>query len=413
MMQSQSEAIQQYSAAPVACPTIEYIATADGARIAVKRRPVLGGVPVVMAHGLSANADQWDLPEVQTPAFNYCSIASRLHESGFDLWMLNFRGCGWPTMWSEPPPHQRDWNVDHYITLDLPVVLEHVARVTGQRPLVIAQSMGALVLGAYLVGSVREGGDMPGPARIVLSEDAAIERQLALRGCVFIEMPAALRWPASIYQDGRLEWGRLLREWIRNDAAKNFSYEILSRFQWLEAPLTAAGRIPLERLRPKPGRPALWQRLPGRWQERGRQLQMQALQGLLDVSSVVTGSINHRAEVLHHGRRLIIDGVQAGVLRQLAKGVRTRAFVSDTDLPGVVYSDHYERISLPALCIAGGRDRVANATVMKEAFFERIRSADKQFLPFESLSHGEFGLAPITCELVYPHILQWLRARAS
>ena len=92
---------------------------------------------------------------------------------------------------------------------------------------------------------------------------------------------------------------------------------------------------------------------------------------------------------------------------------RTRAFVSDTDLPGVVYSDHYERISLPALCIAGGRDRVANATVMKEAFFERIRSADKQFLPFESLSHGEFGLAPITCELVYPHILQWLRARAS
>jgi pimeloyl-ACP methyl ester carboxylesterase len=405
--------VQQYSTAQVSCPVIECVSTVDGARISVKRRPVPGGVPVVMLHGLGANADQWDLPEVQTPEFHYYSIASRLQESGLDLWMLNFRGCGWPTMFSEPPPHERDWNVDHYITFDLPAVLEHVARVTGQRPLVMAQSMGAMVLGAHLVGAVREGGDTLGSARIVLSEDVAVERQLALRGCVFIEMPAALRWPASIYQDGRLEWRRLLREWMRNDTETNYPFEILSRFHWLEAPLTAAGRIPLERLRPMPWRRDWWQRLPGKWQERGRRLQMRAMQGLLDLSSAVTGSINHRAEVLHHGRRMIMDRLQAGVLRQFAKGVRARAFVSDTGLPDVVYSNHYERIVLPALCIAGGRDRIANATVMKEAFFDRIRSADKQFLPFESLSHGEFGVAPITCELLYPRILDWLRAHAG
>jgi len=140
---------------------------------------------------------------------------------------------------------------------------------------------------------------------------------------------------------------------------------------------------------------------------------MRTMQTLLNLSSAVTGAINHRAEVIHLGRRMVLDRMQAGALRQFAKGVRAGAWVSDTGLPDVVYSDHYERIALPALCLAGGRDRIANATVMKQAFFERMRSADKQFLLFESLSHGEFGVAPITCELVYPHILEWLRAHAE
>jgi pimeloyl-ACP methyl ester carboxylesterase len=393
--------------------SIEYVATADGARIAVKRRPVPGGVPVVMVHGLGANANQWDLPEVQTPEFHYRSPASQLQESGLDLWMLNFRGYGWPAMYSEPPAHERDWNVDHYITYDLPAVLEHVARVSGQKPLVMAQSMGAIVLGAHLVGAVREGGGGLASARIVLSETAAIERQRALRGCVFIEMPAVLRWPASIYQDGRLKWGQLLRELMRNDADANYPFEILSRLRWLEILITAAGRIPLERLRPASERPDWWQRLPGQWQDRGRRLHMLAMQRVLNLSAGLTGSINHRAEVFRNGRRMVIDRLQAGVLRQFAKSIRAGVLVSDTGSPGVVYSDHYERIVLPLLCIAGGRDRIANAAVMKDAFFERVRSADKQFLLFEHLSHGEFGIAPISCELVYPRIVEWLRLHAS
>jgi hypothetical protein len=65
------------------------------------------------------------------------------------------------------------------------------------------------------------------------------------------------------------------------------------------------------------------------------------------------------------------------------------------------------------LCLVGGRDRIANAAVTKEVFFQRVQSADKKFLLFSSLSHGEFGIAPITCELVYPPILDWVRAHAG
>jgi pimeloyl-ACP methyl ester carboxylesterase len=394
-----------------AAETLVHIPTADGARLAVKRRPVAGGVPVVLAHGLGANANQWDLPEVRTAAFQYCSFASQLQEHGFDVWMLNFRGCGWPSMLSEPPAQQRDWNVDHYITCDLPAVIDHVARVTGERPLAIGQSMGAVTLGAYLIGAVREQ-DASGAERIVLSERAAVARQEALRGAVFIEMPAVLKWPASCYRDGRLDWRRLLGTW-RRDSQSNVAFEMLSRALWLEKPLTAAGRIPLERLRPKPGRRDWWQRLPAPWQQRGRDLHMGALQRLLDLSSAVTGAYHHRAEVLHHGRRLMMDGTQAGVLRQFAKCIRSAAFVSDTGAPDVVYSDHYERIVLPALCTAGGRDRIANAGVTNELFFQRIRSADKEFVLFEELAHGEFGVAPVTCELAYPPILAWLHKHAQ
>jgi pimeloyl-ACP methyl ester carboxylesterase len=398
---------------PVARALIEYVSTADGARIAVKRRPVAGGMPVVLVHGLGTNGDQWDLPEVKTPDFHYRSLASRLEESGLDLWILNFRGCGWPAMHSAPPGHQRDWNVDHYITYDLPAVLEHVARATGQKPVVIGQSMGALVLAAHLVGAVREAGDDPGSSRIVLSQDAAAHRQAALRGAIFIEMPAALKWPSSLYRNDRLEWRQLLRNPMRGDPETNHLFEILSRWRWLERPVTAVGRIPLERLRSARQRRDWWRRLPGKWQDHGRRWHTKATQRLLDASSVVTGARHHRAEVVYHVKRMTMDGLQAGVLRQFGKCVRSSAFVSDTGSPDVVYSDHYEQIELPLLCIVGGRDRIANATVTQEVFFQRVRSADKQFLLFSSLSHGEFGIAPISCELVYPPILDWLHAHAE
>jgi hypothetical protein len=46
-------------------------------------------------------------------------------------------------------------------------------------------------------------------------------------------------------------------------------------------------------------------------------------------------------------------------------------------------------------------------------FFQRIASADKEFVLFEELAHGEFGVAPVTCELAYPPILAWLHKHAQ
>jgi len=61
--------------------------------------------------------------------------------------------------------------------------------------------------------------------------------------------------------------------------------------------------------------------------------------------------------------------------------------------------------------VQGGRDRIANAEVTRTAFFERIPAADKRFLFYEEIAHGELEAAPIASEMVYPKIRAWLDER--
>lgn len=107
------------------------------------------------------------------------------------------------------------------------------------------------------------------------------------------------------------------------------------------------------------------------------------------------------------------DHIQSGVLAQLAASVRRRTFVSALGAPEYDYSAHYERIVAPLLVILGGRDRIANAAVTREVFFERISSRDKELLEFEQLAHGEFAYTLEACRCVYPAVLEWLVCRRS
>jgi alpha-beta hydrolase superfamily lysophospholipase len=387
---------------------LEFVTTADGARLAVKRR-CAAGTPIIFLHGLAVNADLWDLPAIRGPDFEYRSLASILHEAGYDLWLANFRGHGAPRMLSKPPAGQADWSVDHFVLLDLPAVVEHVSHATGRRPFVIGASMGSMTLAGFAEGAELVG--VGGQAHIVADPELAARRAAQLAGAVFVEFPAALRWPSSAYDPaGNVDLKAFLRDFLRTDADVNYPFELLARWGWLETLIAEAGDVPLGWLRREPG-PSWWANLPPPLAESLAGVERNVAQAMLRLAGRFTGARNYRADVLLRGRRYIMDHMKAGVLAQMAKSVRAGAFVSAFGTPDHVYSDHYSNVAVPTLVVAGGRDRIANPAVTREVFFERIQAADKTFRLYPEIAHGEFEAAPIATEQVYPEIRSWLDAR--
>jgi alpha-beta hydrolase superfamily lysophospholipase len=427
---------------------IVHAITADGARVAVKHRANRGGPPVIFLHGLAVNADLWNLPEVRGTDFHYRSLASLLHAVGYDIWLVNLRGHGAPRMYSAPAPEQDDWCLDHFILYDLPAVVDHVVGETGRRPFIIGASMGAMTLAGYLegtrlvtqpsegsshqgirvaLGSPEPTGEcaVPDPSlprsldpsisdHIIADPQLAADRQARLAGAVFVEFPAALRWPDSLYDGaGRLRWRALLRDWWRNDGDVNYPFELVARWGWLHALLRAAGQVRVNVLGHDAERGPWYKRwrLPLPLSTNIERAERLVLQAALSVAGTFTGATHHRAEVMLSGHRYVLDHMKAGVLCQLAKCVRQGAFVSALGTPDHVYSDHYELLNLPILVVQGGRDRIANAEVTRTAFFERVRSKDRQWLLYPEIAHGELEAAPIATERVYPAIVNWVTAR--
>lgn len=388
---------------------IERITTRDGASIACKRRPA-AGPPVIFVHGIAVNADIWDIPEIHGADFVFRSLSSMLAECGCDIWLMNLRGHGAPHMHSAPPAGQTDWCVDHFILQDLPAVVEHVNRVTGRPAALIGSSMGSMTIAAYLQGAVSVG---YGALQTIIADEAAARHRAKLVcGAVYMEMPAALRWPDSLYDDrGALRWAELLRGWKRTDPRQNFPFEWLARAGWVHLALDALGEIRLDWLRPgdRDGveAPAVV-RSAESLRSFSQNVKRQAMQWF---STNFKGAREFCPETFLDGVLYAADHMKAGVLRQMAKSVRARAFISAMGSPDHVYSDFYDAIESPALVIAGGCDRIANPDVIRGVFFDRIGSRDKTLRIFDQISHGEFEYSPAASREVYPVIADWIQAR--
>lgn len=390
---------------------IERVITSDGASIAVKRRPS-SGPPVILLHGLAVNADIWDIGSIRGAGFEFRGLAPTLSDAGFDLWLANLRGHGAPHMLSEPPAGQSDWCVDHFVCFDLPAVVDHVRQTRGQNPFVVGSSMGAMTLAAYLTGATLRTEN--GREQIAADSVLAATRREQIAGGVFIEFPAELRWPDSMYDaQGRIRWNDFLDGWRRTDSNVNFAFEWLSRAAWIEAMLAAVGEVRLDWLRPDGGA-SRWREVVPRPIADAWQWTEGALTNLAKLyASQFKGAVHFCPETFRDGLLTAVDHMKSGVLKQMGKSVRARSFVSFLGEQDHHYPSGYQRIETPTLVIVGGRDRIANSRVTREAFFDRIGSPDKTFREFPELAHGEFEYAPLAGREVYPLIRDWLLSRSN
>lgn len=119
-----------------------FVRTEDGWSIALSRlraEPGPGaGMPVICAPGLACNSRLFDLLPQR-------SLARHLTKSGFDVWMLDYRGLGAS---QRPRWLERGWDFgfEAYAHLDAVAGLRHVLATTGRdQALWVGHSMGGLV----------------------------------------------------------------------------------------------------------------------------------------------------------------------------------------------------------------------------------------------------------------------------
>lgn len=154
------------------------VKTIDGWTLVAHRYPPSGPAkpgqaPVILCHGLTYNAQFWDLD----PA---CSFAEYLATKGYDVWVVDLRGCGQSRKWvwkvDEAPeaivggalrklsrgklapsgyetldPRFANWDMDDHITRDVPALITLVRQNTGAEEVTwVGHSMGGIVALAYL-----------------------------------------------------------------------------------------------------------------------------------------------------------------------------------------------------------------------------------------------------------------------
>ena len=154
------------------------IRTADGWTLVAQRfRPARGllpgSIPVILCHGLTYNAEFWDIePSV--------SFATYLSERGWDVWVVNLRGSGLSSKWvariDEAPtmvvggmirratngkvaptghasldPKYSRWNLDDHVNYDVPALVHLVRSRTGATEVAwVGHSMGGIIALAHL-----------------------------------------------------------------------------------------------------------------------------------------------------------------------------------------------------------------------------------------------------------------------
>lgn len=102
----------------------------------------LRNLPLIMCHGMGVNHHHLD-------DANELSLAIYYQKAGFDVWLVDLRGCGNSTksvIWRQ----DKRFDFDHYVNYDVPCIIKYVCEQTGA-PKVhwLGHSMGGMVLYGY------------------------------------------------------------------------------------------------------------------------------------------------------------------------------------------------------------------------------------------------------------------------
>jgi pimeloyl-ACP methyl ester carboxylesterase len=217
---------------------IHYTTSSDGWRLAILRYRTEGRPPVLLVHGLAANASNFDLGER--------SFARSLAAEGWDVWVLELRGRGLSTRPLLFSKVRYDWTFDEYAERDLPAACDEVLRATGARRLHLCGfSTGALACYAFLSDPHRKVDvaslvSIGGPATFKRASRAVSGRLVRnlrwLRHRSFLRLIAPLTgWfhPISLFYNPENIDGPLTRRALVNMIANFSRNELLQYGDWV------------------------------------------------------------------------------------------------------------------------------------------------------------------------------------
>jgi pimeloyl-ACP methyl ester carboxylesterase len=108
--------------------SVVFVTTDDGWRLGLSRyrpaKPLEGAPPVVLCPGAGLNSTIFDVAEET-------SLARFLSGQGYDVWLLDLRGRGFPRGSGIWPRRRANWSFDDYLELDLPAALDAICRESG------------------------------------------------------------------------------------------------------------------------------------------------------------------------------------------------------------------------------------------------------------------------------------------
>lgn len=206
--------------AEVAPEDIYTARTADGVDLALRRyRPDSesplreGAQPVILVAGLACNFEFYDAhtpegvvfdeklpedlapwaegdPHIQADPMKYYSMAYYLWKMGYDPWLANYRGQGRGEFRSGGAS---GYAIDELGIYDMPAIISRVRELTGIKPVWVGHSMGGVMSYIYLEGARFE--NMADPNSHVVSDPALVAERndgngpQALKGLVSLDGP--------------------------------------------------------------------------------------------------------------------------------------------------------------------------------------------------------------------------------
>ncbi|MCC7440496.1 MAG: hypothetical protein IT285_02620 [Bdellovibrionales bacterium] len=365
--------------------------------LALKRYALPGAQPILLLPGIASNDRVWDATVVEY------SLARRLRQAGFDVWMGNYRHTGTPGFRSESPELPYHWTVEDQAIYDLPALVEKVRISTGQRPFVAGHSLSAWILDGYLSGlhylpdgSVR--------ADRMLSR----ARQAGLKGVISVAGVYSVWWPKSlrnVVTDPVLTKDDYYRSNYELEAMALSGAHAEAGGQLPSLPLSWIGSVlalPLDRI-PFVG-PVL-ARLYRSFQ--GSVIQTPLLSMFYVPSNAPTEVVRT------HG----IDGLEElgpRLIEQLGNAVVERRTAShyhgEIPADAHLYAPQRAWLKLPLLFVAGAQDRCANADMIHDDGYLLSGSADKQYWRVTGGHLDVISGKRSEVELLAP-LVAWLRAR--
>lgn len=387
---------------------LEIAITADGEALAMKRLKNPGGTPVLMIHGFGSNLNEFDLPSA--------SFARELAARNFDVWLANMRRVGKAPFRSTGRP---GYTIDDVALLDVPALVERVRAVTGDRPFLVGHSLGAMVAYAYLQGGrydralvskrlcltwggfVRE--DVYA-TRVTGDPALAAARNAGVRGLVAIAGPARMKWKVD---------ASLVNFWRHS----YWDYDItLEHLAWSPTGIAAAHateEVPGGDFTDFITDDLVFLPYVGP-QVRPFLALVAAQVGDTFLASHILYPPNMDGAILFEALDHAVDQTSGGIYRQFMDGIRHKTFreyhVFDPLRRPYVYADHYDRITAPALVIAGTKDKLCNDDVLEAEGFARLGSTDKTYVALD-MGHLDLVLGIAAPAEVWARVAAWMAAR--